>query len=181
MSRKTMVRVAVRVLPGLLAVLLAALMAGAALAGGVVVSLEGEVTGAQAGTPFDISFSIRSAHDGSMQSGFTPSVQFYRPDTGETVEAKAAPGTEAGYYTANVTLPSAGQWQFKIKPDPYWDQSFEMTPIQVGAAGGAPAGAGGPGVWLRAMPPAGWLAVVALLAVAALAVVRIRRGTAVRA
>jgi hypothetical protein len=169
----------VKLLPGLLCVLVAA----TAWAGGIVISLEGDVPAAQAGTPFTLNFTIRSAHDGSLQEGFTPFVLLTNAQTGETLRFSAAEQDEAGHYAASITVPSAGTWAPTISASPEYPEDFtlELTPLQVAPAGSvlntAPAANG-----MTASPALVTLLVAALLAVVLLgSMVVLRRRAEARA
>ena len=111
-----------------------------ALAGGVVVSLDGTVSGAIPGDPFEIGFTIISAHDGSSQTGMQPIVMLANTATGETLEVTAQPDGEAGHYTAVVTLPSEGQWSLAIQPRGKFAENYPppgMTPTQASSPAAA--------------------------------------------
>ncbi len=136
-----------RRLPVLFLLISSLLLATTAYAGGIVVSLEGEVPAVQAGTPFTVLFTIRSMHDSSLQEGFMPVVLASNPVTGEEIRVQATELNDRGHYAATLTLPSAGEWQWQITPMPDYPNEFvlELTPLQVQPAGatatGAPAGA----------------------------------------
>jgi hypothetical protein len=155
-----------KLLPGLCLVLLA----GTALAGGVVVSLEGEVPNPQAGTPFEVGFNIYSAHDGSPQAGFHPIVTATNAATGETITAHARAEGEAGHYTVALSLRSAGTWQWQIRPEADYpaDLVSPLTPIIVAA----PAAASAPSFVGVPRPLWGVLALLAAVAVAAVLTAR---------
>jgi len=113
-----------------------------ALAGGVVVSLDGAPQNATPGDPFEVGFTILSAHDGSPQVGMGPIVMLTNAATGETVEVTAEDSGEAGHYVAVVTLPSEGQWSFEIQPLGKYADNYPpsvMTPIQASAPAAAEA------------------------------------------
>jgi hypothetical protein len=166
-------RVWLKVLPGVMLALLAA----TALAGGVVVTLDNPVTGVEAGQPFDVDFSIVSAHDGTLQEGWMPMVTATDPETGEVLSFTAQELEAFGHYRAAVTLPKAGVWRWHVHPDRYSmdEMVTALAPLTVAPAGSAAAASGGP-AWLGA--PQMWAAVTlaGLLALAgAAAVVRRRR------
>lgn len=169
-------RFLLKLLPGLCLLLLA----GTALAGGVVVSLVGDVPTPEAGQPFDVRFNILSAHDGSVQPGFNPIVTAVNAETGETVSAEAEAVEVAGQYQASLTLPSAGTWRWTITPDSYYPQDLvaEMTPIMVAAPGSAAAPAAPA---FAGVAPMQWALLAVLAAVAVIAVLTSRRVPAVRA
>jgi hypothetical protein len=169
-------RFLLKLLPGLCLLLLA----GTALAGGVVVSLVGDVPNPEAGQPFDVRFDIFSAHDGSVQPGFHPIVTAINAETGETITAQAAAADVAGQYQATLTLPSAGTWQWTVTPDSYYPAELvaEMTPLTVVAPGPAAAPAA---PTFAGVAPMQWLLLAALAVVAVIAVLTGRRLPAVRA
>jgi hypothetical protein len=154
-----------KLLPGLL---LAALMAGTALAGGVVITLDQDLSGVTPDKPFDVNFTIRSMHDKSYQDGFTPIITAVNAETGAELTFDAVAGEGPGQYRATLTLP-AGTWNWTIRPDGYYPDSLmaTMTPIEVSAASAAVAApAASPVInltWLWVALP---LAGLALLAVA---------------
>src|SRR6185503_4457891 len=118
-------------------------LAATAYAGGVVVSLDGSPGDVEAGKPFDVSFTIRSAHDGSKMTQMTPEVKLINAVTGEAVTAIAKPGSGAGQYVATLTLPSEGEWGLQIQPfgkEVFDYPASEFTPILAHApAAAAPA------------------------------------------
>jgi len=128
-------RLLLKLLPGLL---LAALLAGTALAGGVVVTLDGEVGAVTPNTPFDVSFTIRSAHDQSLQTDLTPTVTAANAATGETLTFTGAALADPGRYQATVTLP-AGTWNWSIVPFSDYPKEMIATlpPLQVAAPAAA--------------------------------------------
>jgi hypothetical protein len=138
---------------------------------------------AEAGTPFTLSFTIRSAHDGSMQSGFSPIVVATHPQSGETVKVYGLPLDEPGTYSATLTLPAAGEWNWKIVPSAGYPDEFvlELTPLQVQPAGGL-ARAAAPASTLAglASPPA-LVALLAVLAAGLAGAVVLRRRAVARA
>ena len=172
-----MKRLLLKLLPGLCLVLLA----GTALAGGVVVSLDGEIANPEAGTPFDVNFTILSAHDGSVQDSFFPTIKATHAETGEVVTTHAQ-ATGEGHYTASLTLPAAGTWNWEILPDPGYpaELSAKLTPLTVveAVAVAAPEQAAAPSF---AGMPVGLWGIVAMLAVVAVVAVLTARRLPVRA
>jgi hypothetical protein len=158
-----------KLLPGLCLVLLA----GTALAGGVVISLVGEVPNPEAGRPFDVHFNIISAHDGSAQPGFHPIVTAVNADTGEKVTAQAEPVDSSGLYQAALTLPTAGTWQWTITPEGDYPKEMAgvMTPLTVAA----PAAVAAASPSFMGVAPMQWLLLAALATVAVVAVITGRR------
>src|SRR6185295_9611985 len=124
-----------KLLPGLL---LAALMAGTALAGGIVITLDQGVNNVTPNQPFDVNFTIRSMHDKSFQDGFTPIITAVNAETGATLTFEARATKEPGRYQATLTLP-AGTWNWTISPDSYYPEELTavMTPLEVSASAAA--------------------------------------------
>jgi hypothetical protein len=158
-----------KLIPGLLLILLA----GTVLAGGVVVTLDESIGDATTGKAFDVNFTLRSMHDGSLQDGWHPIILATHPSTGETLRFDAATLGEAGRYSASLTLPVAGEWTWRIVPEADYPAELisEMTPITVLPAA-APAVQSAPAT----VPAAAWVA-AALVSVAGLGLVlaRLRR------
>ena len=165
-----MKRSLLKLLPGLCLMLLA----GTALAGGVVVSLEGAVPNPQAGEPFDVSFNIFSAHDGSPQDEFHPIVTATNAETGETVTARAEATGPVGHYQATLTLPTTGTWNWQIVPEADYPRDLvnDLTPITVSAPAAVPAGGQ---TSFAGVPALLWLAVGVVVVGAAAFVVAGRR------
>jgi hypothetical protein len=135
-----------KLLPGLLLTLL---LAGVALAGGVIVTLDTAVPETHAGDPFTVEFTIRSMHDGSLQEGFSPFVTATHGATGEVLTFNAKPLADPGRYAVTLALPAAGEWAWQIHPEAYYPQELiaVMPPIQaLPAAGSVPPAAGDPAV-----------------------------------
>ncbi len=120
-----------KLIPGLLLVLLV----GTAFAGGVVITLDTAVAGVTPNTPVDVAFTIRSAHDQSLQADFHPVVIAVNAATGATLTFDATALADPGRYMATVTLP-AGTWNWSITPDSYYPSELVavMTPLEVSAA-----------------------------------------------
>jgi hypothetical protein len=135
-----------------------------------VVSLDSEVVDARAGTPFDVNFTIHSAHDGSMQDSLFPLVKATHTETGEVVTAHGL-STGEGHYVASLTLPTTGTWAWEIQPFTGYpaDLNPQFTLLTVSAAGVAPATAaavpGFAGVPMMLWGVLGLLALVAVVAV----------------
>jgi len=174
-----------------LAVMLALAVALPALAGGVVVTLDGSPSGVDAGVPFTFGFTVFSAHDGSPESGLHPIVTARNSATGERVVVTAQPDGAAGHYAATLTLPSDGAWEWEIQPFGEFVDDYPasvMTPITVSAPAVQPALTESAGqITPQAEPlPALSLALAAIAlvggvaALSALAITRARRRAAVR-
>jgi hypothetical protein len=122
----------------LIALLILAMLTIPALAGGVIVSLDGMPATPHAGEPFTVGFTIFSAHDGSAQAGMAPIITATHATTQEKVTVTAQSEGEPGHYQATLTLPSAGEWNWEIQPLGKYAENYPpsvMTPLQVSTAG----------------------------------------------
>ena len=118
-----------------LAALLAALPALWAFGGGwAVVTVEHLPEYAVTGQPLTLTFTVRQ-HGEEPMSGLKPRLEA-RFD-GREVSALAAPTREAGQYVASLTLPSPGDWRFKIGSG-YGQSGLTLMPVRT-VAPGAPA------------------------------------------
>lgn len=174
------------------------LMVAPALAGGwAVITLDGlppeEVN---PGEPLILGFMVR-------QHGQTPvhSVDFLQNQpvvpvltavnqaTGERLQIEATRDEKLGHFTAQIALPSAGEWSLTISPDPLEGQ-LALEPVRVGAAAAsavqAPASesaalpvSGNSGVPIQAALRSAGLVLLALAAIMALAGIVERRKPAV--
>jgi hypothetical protein len=139
---------------------------GTALAGAIpVVSFDEVPTEFQAGTAHPLSFSIL-AHGKALEAGPT-SLRFRGPD-GETLTFDARYDGE-GRYTADVTLPNSGQWQWAVATGEYIRQ--DLGTISVAPADRVP----GLLTSLRIGLPIATLLAVILLMVQLTPVVRLER------
>jgi hypothetical protein len=123
-------RLMLKLLPGLF---LSLVLAGTALAGGVIVTLDTAVPETHAGDPFTVEFTIRSMHDGSLQDGFTPFVTATHAETGQVVTFDAKALDDPGRYTVTLALPAAGEWAWQIHPEAHYPEELiaDMVPVQV--------------------------------------------------
>jgi hypothetical protein len=167
-------------------VVVALALASPVWAGGVIVTLDTTPTDVQAGVPFDVDFTVISAHDGSDIVALKPIVTATNSATGEEITVTATGDWKTGHYIARLTLPSAGEWQWGIQPfgaEAPDDPLRTMTPLQVSAPGTQP-------IVETDTPRANAIAfdaalpVIALLAVTAsiatLALIRVRRRALIR-
>jgi hypothetical protein len=153
-------RFLLKLLPGLL---LSLVLAGTALAGGVIVSLDTAVPETHAGDPFTVEFTIRSMHDGSLQDGFSPFVTATHAETGEVVTFDARALDDPGRYTVTLALPTAGEWAWQIHPEADYPHELiaSQVPLQVLPAAASAASAPNPAP-LAAAPTLLWASAAAL-------------------
>jgi hypothetical protein len=158
-----------RLLAPALAVLAALALPLAALAGGVVISLdENPPADLRAGDTLQVGFMVRSAHEGHFPiTDATPVVRASNAGTGEEVRVNARAEGDPGHYVADLTLPSAGSWEWAISlwKDEYFAWEFSTLEVR-------PAGAAAAGGYLRAGTP--WLVLFAVIALPALALLAAR-------
>jgi hypothetical protein len=141
-----------------------------ALAGSITVVTFDEVpTEFQAGTTNTVSFSILSHGKEPIDAGPT-SVRFQGPD-GKTLIFDARFDGE-GRYTAEVILPSSGEWHWAVATGEYIRQ--DLGTISVAPTGGVT----GVLTYLRVGLPIATLLAVILLIVQMTPVIRIRKGPA---
>jgi cytochrome c2 len=97
----------------LLAVLLSLILVVPAYAGGwAVITLDTLPSGAVAGEPLSIGFTVRQ-HGRTPMDGLTPKITAMLG--GEKVVFFAEPEGEVGHYTAILTLPKDGEWEWAIE------------------------------------------------------------------
>jgi len=92
---------------------LLALTAPAWAGGWAVVTLDTLPTQVVAGQPFSIGFIVRQ-HGQRPMEGLAPTIILYSPDTRKTTTVTAKAEGATGHYTAEVTFPSAGTWDWSI-------------------------------------------------------------------
>jgi hypothetical protein len=141
-----------------------------ALAGAIsVVTFDEVPTEFQAGTTHTVSFSILAHGKEPIDAGPT-SVRFQGPDD-ETLTFDARYDGE-GRYTAEVTLPSSGQWRWAVATDEFIRQ--DLGTISVAAADGM----AGLLASLRVGLTIATLLAVTLLIIQLIPVIRIQKGPA---
>ncbi len=137
----------------LLITLFLALLPSAAHAGGWatvgITELPEEIV---AGRPFTLRFMVwqhgnKPVHDLGWAAGerypVTPQITLTSAQSGETVTAAAVPARQKGLFTAEITLPSAGEWRWSIAPDPLAGVTeFDPLSAQPQTAVSLPAAAG---------------------------------------
>lgn len=123
--------------------------------GWAVVTMDALPATFTAGQEYTFGFTMRQ-HGVTPRSGEASRITFTHAESGQTLGVRAADAGPTGHYTARVTLPAAGTWQWKV-------QSFgehPMPPLTVVAAGGGTTAAPERPIWL-------FVAIPALAAVAA--------------
>lgn len=108
MRKKWVLAVGLLVLLGLFA------SVGSAQAGGwATLTLSELPTEVVAERPFTIEFSVRQ-HGKTMLADLEAMVTAVHPASGTKVEVRAEDAAEKGFYTATLTLPQSGEWQWEI-------------------------------------------------------------------
>lgn len=87
-----------------------------ALAGGVIVTLDGTPSDLRAGVPLAVGFTIVSMHTGQPEAGYAPEVRAVNAATGERFTAPGVPEGAPGHYLAALLFPSPGEWRWEIHP-----------------------------------------------------------------
>jgi NAD(P)-dependent dehydrogenase (short-subunit alcohol dehydrogenase family) len=132
--------------------MMSALVTGAAMAVGlalalalpaenVIVTLDHPPRDLQTGVPFSLGFTVHGA------AAAKPLVTA-RNAAGEAVVVAAQPEKEPGHFVALLILPSAGQWEWDIRPFGVEGAPVAMSPLQVTDPGAAPATPEAIGFWL---------------------------------
>jgi mono/diheme cytochrome c family protein len=98
--------------------------------GWAVVTLTQLPTDVVAGQPFTLDFAVRQ-HGVHLLPGLSPTIKAISVDGDQSLIFDAFPATEDGYYTADVTLPEAGEWNWSINP--YGAEQI-MPPLTVTSA-----------------------------------------------
>jgi cytochrome c1 len=97
-----------------IALMLLLMTAITAVAGGWAVITLDELPGKiVAGQPFTIGFTVRQ-HGRTLRDDLVPIMRFDRSDAKESFSVTAKREGDSGHYVAEVTLPSAGQWNWKV-------------------------------------------------------------------
>jgi len=98
----------------ILALFLASLAATPAAAGGwAVVTLDELPTDVVAGLPVEIGFMVLQ-HGRTPTEGLSPVIIARHLDTSEAVRVEAVSSGDPGHYAATLTLPTPGEWSWKI-------------------------------------------------------------------
>jgi hypothetical protein len=115
----------------LFAILLLLLIPVPALAGGwAVITLDELPSGAMAGEPLTVGFTVRQ-HGRTLMTGLYPKVTASLGEENLVFPAEAE--GEPGHYTATLTLPTAGDWQWGIEA---FTMTQPMPTLSVVAPGG---------------------------------------------
>ena len=120
----------------LLAIILALLITYPAFAGGwAVITLDELPSGAVAGEPLTVGFTVRQ-HGRTLMTGLYPKVTAHMGEESLVFPAEALGGP--GHYTAAVTLPKAGDWQWGIEAFTMYQPMPALSVVAPGGAGGLP-------------------------------------------
>jgi hypothetical protein len=135
-----------------------------------VVTLDATPADVRAGEAFTVGFVVRQ-HGVHPIGDLSPQLVFSGENTAQVVEVTARAEGTVGHYLAEVTLPAAGTWTWRIEA---YGPEAPMSPIQVAAAAPVPVPA-------PQAVPVPWPALAALaLAAAAVLALMWRRGEARR-
>ncbi len=118
-----------RTIVAAIVVLLLATGAPPALAGGwATVRLDAPPEEVTAGVPWRFGFMVLQ-HGVTPISDVTPVVRATHTETGETVTATGIREGPVGHFVAELTLPTAGAWEWEIAPDAFAATSFEQLRV----------------------------------------------------
>lgn len=121
------------------------LIVAAVSAGGwAVITLDELPRQVVVGESFTIGFVVRQ-HGRTPMSGLTPSITAHSSGTGDLLVIEAVPEGETGHYSATITLPEAGQWQWSISA---FSMAQAMPALQA-----VPTSGSNPGDPLQALSP----------------------------
>lgn len=116
-----------------LALLLALVWAVPVLAGGwAVITLDKLPSEVMAGEPVSIGFTVRQ-HGRTLMSGLTPTVTARLPGSSKAVVVDSIAEGEVGHYTAQLTIPEPGAWDWSIQA---FTMDQPMPPLTVIATTG---------------------------------------------
>ena len=121
----------------IIAVVLLLMTALIAQAGGwAVITLDELPTEIATGQALSIGFTVRQ-HGKTLRSDLQPLLHFARADTTKSFTVTAKREGASGHYTANLTFPSGGQWNWRIDIEQFGMMTQDMPPLSVGAAAAA--------------------------------------------
>lgn len=164
-----------RMLLGLVAAvaLLVALAAPVAAGGWAVTTFESVPAEFEAGTTYQLDYSIRQ-HGQRLVDLEDTSIRIWNPETGEEHVFAGQSTGETGYYTAEVTFPTAGEWQWEVIQG--WFGPQGLGSLDVAESGAVSASAGSDSFWTSSAARVGMpLVSVALLALFGLQMFWFRR------
>jgi len=104
--------------------------------------------------PFTIEFSVRQ-HGQTPVTGFAATVLAVHSASGEPISFATESNPDEENYTATLTLPQAGEWQWEIET---WGRSYVMPPLTVNEAVAVGGGASGGGTAVPWQLILGWTA-----------------------
>ncbi len=158
----------------------------AVLAGGwAVVTLDALPVEPRAGQTLHVGFMVRQHGVTPIDAAYgtepmTPRLSATNLDTGETIDVDARKEGPRGHFVVDVTFPSAGTWEWQIRPEPFAATHLGQITVLPAAASAQPAPAADTVLESIIAPSTlRWVGVFMVLAAAALALAG-RRGTRVR-
>jgi hypothetical protein len=156
------------------AVALLVALAAPVSAGGWAVTTFGDVPAEfQAGTTYQLDYSVRQHGQHLVDPGET-SIRIWNGETGEEHIFTGQSSGETGYYTAEVTFPSAGEWQWEVIQGMFGPQ--ELGSLSVAGADAASGATNDGTFWTSSAARVGLpVAMVAMLALFGLQLFWFRR------
>lgn len=124
----------------ILACVFSVVLVGPAFAGGwAVVTLDAVPQGPATGQTLSLGLMVRQ-HGVTPTDGVSPTLTARNSATGETVRAVARKDGPVGHFVVDVAFPSAGEWTWKIAPEPFAPTDFgTLSVLAAGAAKSQPA------------------------------------------
>lgn len=83
-----------------------------------------------AGQSFTIGFTVRQ-HGRTLRDDLAPLVRFERSAAQDSFVATAKRAGDSGHYVAEITLPTAGQWNWKVDIEQFGMVTQDMAPLTV--------------------------------------------------
>ena len=123
---------------GIAVVLLLTTVLIAQAGGWAVITLDELPPQITTGQTLTLGFIVRQ-HGKTLRDDLRPLLHFARADTTESFSATAEREGVSGHYSASVTFPSAGQWNWRVDIEQFGMVTQDMPALNVSAAA-APAG-----------------------------------------
>ena len=121
----------------IIVVVLLALCTGVATAGGwAVITVDDLPAQIAAGQAHTLGFTVRQ-HGQTLRDDLQPLLHFARADTPESFTVTAEREGASGHYSASVTFPSGGQWNWRVDIEQFGMVTQDMPPFNVNAVAAA--------------------------------------------
>ncbi|MBI3242063.1 MAG: c-type cytochrome [Chloroflexi bacterium] len=91
-----------------------------------------------AGQPVNVGFMVRQ-HGQTPMAGLTPEIKLQKADAPKLFRVVARPSGGVGHYTAAITFPDAGEWNWTINAFPEPQTMPQLTVLSAGSSASAEA------------------------------------------